>query len=99
MGACAAALPATEEPAFSRSQAIRTSAFWTPRRALYWSSLAGKGVVLPFGSILETGGSSTGFAATVMGIKPLTIVITTILARFSRSGSAAPRPLVATCFM
>ncbi len=74
------ATPEIKEPTFRQSQALRTSAFWILTYVVFQSSLVGTGVVLHFVSILETHEFTMTFAATIMGIKPLVGLITTILA-------------------
>jgi len=88
------------EPAFKQSQAIRTSAFWILTFVVFQSSLVGTGVILHFVSILETGGFNMTFAATIMGIKPLVAVITTILAGLLLDRIRRHHVVLAvTCFM
>jgi MFS family permease len=69
----------TEEPSFTQAQAIRTSAFWILAFCLFQSSLVGTGVVLHFVSIFKEQGFSMTFAATIMGMKPLVGLVTTVL--------------------
>ena len=89
-----------EEPAFKQAQAIRTSAFWILTFVVFQSSLVGTGVILHFVSILETGGFNMTFAATIMGIKPLVAVITTVLAGLVLDRIRRHHVVLAvTCFM
>ncbi|MFC2077191.1 MFS transporter [Candidatus Bipolaricaulota bacterium] len=89
-----------QEPAFKQSQAIRTSAFWILTFVVFQSSLVGTGVILHFVSILETGGFNMTFAATIMGIKPLVAVITTVLAGLVLDRIRHHHVVLAvTCFM
>jgi len=88
------------EPAFRQSQAIRTSAFWILTFVVFQSSLVGTGVVLHFVSILGAHGYSSTFAATVMGIKPLVGVLTTVLAGLLLDRIRRHHLVLAvTCFM
>jgi len=88
------------EPAFKQAQAIRTSAFWILTFVVFQSSLVGTGVILHFVSILEIGGFNTTFAATIMGIKPLVAVITTVLAGLVLDRIRRHHVVLAmTCFM
>ena len=99
-GDAASATSDVEEPAFKQSQAIRTSAFWILTFVVFQSSLVGTGVILHFVSILETGGFNTTFAATIMGIKPLVAVITTVLAGLVLDRIRRHHVVLAvTCFM
>jgi MFS family permease len=68
-----------EEPSFQQSEAIRTSAFWILAFCVFQSSLVGTGVVLHFVSIFKEQGFSMTFAATIMGMKPLVGLVTTVL--------------------
>jgi len=89
-----------EEPAFKQSQAIRTSAFWILTYVVFQSSLVGTGVVLHFVSILEIRGFSMGFAAAIMGIKPLAAIITAVLAGLVLDRIRRLHVVLAiTCFM
>ena len=91
---------ASPEPAFKQAQAIRTSAFWILTFVVFQSSLVGTGVILHFVSILETGGFDMTFAATIMGIKPLVAVITTVLAGLVLDRIRRHHVVLAiTCFM
>ena len=88
------------EPAFKQAQAIRTSAFWILTFVVFQSSLVGTGVILHFVSILETGGFNMTFAATIMGIKPMVAVITTVLAGLVLDRIRRHHVVLAvTCFM
>ena len=89
-----------KEPAFRQAQAIRTSAFWILTFVVFQSSLVGTGVILHFVSILETGGFDMTFAATIMGIKPMIALITTILAGLFLDRIRRHHVVLAvTCFM
>lgn len=68
-----------EEPSFRQAQAIRTSAFWILAFCLFQSSLVGTGIVIHFVSIFKEQGFSMTFAATIMGMKPLIGLVTSVL--------------------
>lgn len=69
-----------EEPSFTQSQALRTSAFWILAFCIFQYSLVGTGVVLHFVSIFEQQGLSMAFVAQIMGLKTLIGLLATILA-------------------